>query len=70
MCWGRHVSDWSTSFDIPQQFGTESDWKGIALDQLSFCGLKTDGSVWCWGKMGTGNNALYDNKIPERVVFE
>jgi hypothetical protein len=39
--------------DTVEQIGTDTDWEDIVVTGHS-CGLKTDGTAWCWG---LGNNA-------------
>jgi alpha-tubulin suppressor-like RCC1 family protein len=37
-------------FQAPVQVGTETDWAGVSVgENETTCGLKSDGSVWCWG---------------------
>ncbi len=40
-----------------------SEVRALSVNQYSACGLKTDGSVWCWGAYGAG----LSNNVPTRV---
>jgi alpha-tubulin suppressor-like RCC1 family protein len=54
-CWGRN-SDSETGTHAgalqvraPAQTGTFSDWKELDVGQDSSCGVRSNGSLWCWG---------------------
>jgi alpha-tubulin suppressor-like RCC1 family protein len=63
-CWGRN-----TSYELglgtvqpiqlraPTQVGTFSDWTDVELGQDDACGLRRDGSLWCWGDGSPGQLA-------------
>lgn len=43
----------------PTRVGTGTDWRQVSVGGVSGCGVKTDGTLWCWGRnefgtMGTG----------------
>jgi alpha-tubulin suppressor-like RCC1 family protein len=40
--------------DTPQQVGTDSDWKIIATGRNMSFGIKTNGTLWAWGKNNLG----------------
>jgi alpha-tubulin suppressor-like RCC1 family protein len=47
--------------DIPQQIGTDTDWKQVVAGSLYSLALKTDNSFWAWGRnqhaqFGNGHN--------------
>lgn len=76
-CWGTEgygeLGDGGSETDstsVPLQ-SDSSTWTmiGRAYGQ-SYCGIKTDGSAWCWGKGNTGalgNNALSHSASPVEV---
>jgi hypothetical protein len=33
----------------PVQIGTDADWQSFALGESFTCGLRNDGTAWCWG---------------------
>lgn len=65
-CWGYagqgNVGDGQTSTDRtrPVQVHTDtgspgwSDWTSIAAGANHTCGIRTDGSAWCWGMVSSG----------------
>lgn len=38
----------------PQRVGAELDWVDISAEYLNTCGIRGDGSLWCWGRNTTG----------------
>jgi alpha-tubulin suppressor-like RCC1 family protein len=55
-CWGRNSAgqlglDAGASMQIhaPTRVGTGTDWSHVNATQNGSCGLKPDGTVWCWG---------------------
>ena len=36
------------------QVGTATDWTSLTAGWSHTCGLKTDGTAWCWGSGGEG----------------
>jgi|GEM_PF-6151109 len=34
----------------PRQVGTESDWSAVAVGTFGGCGLRRDGTLWCWSR--------------------
>jgi alpha-tubulin suppressor-like RCC1 family protein len=60
-CWGSNVYGQSGSpvpspplVAVPQQIGTDTDWDSISTGLDHVCGLKLDGSLWCWGRNNVG----------------
>ncbi len=49
---GKEMTDFTTQLPptalSPTQIGSDTDWAAIASVGDS-CGIKTDGSLWCWG---------------------
>jgi alpha-tubulin suppressor-like RCC1 family protein len=55
-CWGRN-SDGQLGLGVepgqlrePTQVGVETDWQAISGSQHHTCGVRGDGSLWCWGR--------------------
>jgi alpha-tubulin suppressor-like RCC1 family protein len=55
-CWGRNTdselglgSGAESQIRVPTRVGMEEDWIQISLGQSHGCGLRSDGSLWCWG---------------------
>lgn len=66
-CWGETqwgaVGDGQTSTDrlSPVQVTGGGTWIGVAAGESHSCGVKSDNSLWCWGRnsrgqLGTGND--------------
>lgn len=59
-CWGRdtdgQIGDGATSGDhyIPAQVDGGAVWQSISPGFNSTCGIRTDGTAWCWGEEVTG----------------
>jgi alpha-tubulin suppressor-like RCC1 family protein len=66
-CWGRNTSgelgigqamtQAMMQLRAPTQVGSFSDWTSIDLGQDNACGLRRDGSLWCWGDGSSGELA-------------
>jgi alpha-tubulin suppressor-like RCC1 family protein len=63
-CWGRNTSaelglgpGQPIQIRTPTQVGTFDDWTSVDLGQDNACGLRRDGSLWCWGAGGSGELA-------------
>lgn len=65
-CWGRNTNgELGIGLDEgqlrePTRVGGETDWIDIAASQHSTCGVREDGSLWCWG-----GNAFMELAQPE-----
>ncbi len=75
-CWGSNSSgqlgDGSNVFSrlVPTQVGTATDWTSISASTNHTCGVRSDGTAWCWGinsdgQLGDGTNA--NRNQPARV---
>ena len=56
-CWGRNSAfnlgigaDAGVNWGTPAQVGNAGDWTAFNLRQDGTCGLRSDGSLWCWGE--------------------
>lgn len=59
-CWGGNA-DWqlglgakAAATTTPQRVGDQSDWRSVTVAPRVSCGLRGEGSLWCWGRMGGG----------------
>ncbi|MGE8431229.1 T9SS type A sorting domain-containing protein [Chryseobacterium joostei] len=59
----------------PQQIGTDTNWKTLALrvGGYHFGAVKNDTSLWAWGadnlyQLGNGDGITADSKVPTQVV--
>ncbi len=43
--------------DVPERFGSEHDWRGVAAGFMHALALKADGSLWGWGRNYSGQLA-------------
>lgn len=59
-CWGSQANGQigdgtlSTTYYNPKQVGAGTDWQEISAGATSACGIKTNGTAWCWGDDGSG----------------
>ncbi|MFL5320739.1 MAG: EGF domain-containing protein [Myxococcaceae bacterium] len=78
-CWGLNSKGqlgagkpYGTISDVAVQVGTDNTWKVVSAGGLQSCGVKQDGSLWCWGsntagQMGIGNNGTTQSNVALRV---
>jgi alpha-tubulin suppressor-like RCC1 family protein len=68
-CWGRN-SDGEIGqgigapgrFAAPTRVGTFDDWDSVDLGQANVCGVRRDGTLWCWG-----DDTANDQNLPKQV---
>jgi alpha-tubulin suppressor-like RCC1 family protein len=58
-------------YDTPQAIAAGTTWKSVSIGELQICGIRTDGSLWCWGsdawgELGQGV-AFTERLSPSRV---
>ncbi len=59
-CWGSNtngqVGDTTAGTNrlVPARVRTTGDWRSVAAGGAHSCGVKTNGSAWCWGYNGSG----------------
>ena len=75
-CWGantygqlgNNTSDYNPS-PTPTQVGTDTTWVGVTSLSAHTCGIKANGTVWCWGygdsRLGLG--PVGDQLVPVQV---
>jgi alpha-tubulin suppressor-like RCC1 family protein len=54
----------------PRRVGSASDWRLIEADYMYSCGIRSEGSLWCWGaniagKLGDGS--VEDRSAPVKI---
>jgi alpha-tubulin suppressor-like RCC1 family protein len=74
-CWGgNYVGQLGLGTDAPgtrrpARVGTETTWASVTTAFASSCAIRTDGSLWCWGRgtkpLPDGTNE--DSRSPVRV---
>ncbi len=57
-------------FDAPRQIGSETTWSQVFGGWEHACGIKTDGSLWCWGRNSRGQvgNGQSSTLVPRRIA--
>ncbi len=77
-CWGSNFEskfglgeDADSSFDEPQQVEGD-DWADVSVGGAHSCGIKQDGTLYCWGRgtrgrLGLGEDADNPTHEPEQV---
>ncbi len=77
-CWGSNGqgqlgqgdSGWGTERTMPARVGSVTDWQQVSAGYSHTCGVRTDGSLWCWGGNVDGQLGLGDTtrrREPTRV---
>lgn len=80
-CWGSNVDGQLGVGDFtacagggvcstPTRVGTDTDWSSVAVGAGHTCAIRTDGSLWCWGRGDAGQlglNDLTSRESPVRV---
>ena len=76
--WGRAwsgelgVSQYDFYAAEPVQIGNDSDWASVSTGNGHVMALKTDGTLWTWGRndcgqLGDGNVTIYMNATPQQI---
>ena len=76
LCWGGNEhgqlgSGTNTNSSTPSIEATESsDWEQVAVGSKHSCGLKENGTLWCWGdnsngQLGTGDTSAQNQPVQE-----
>lgn len=71
-CWGTNTAGQigtgtaGGSVTSPSQVGTATDWIQIAPSRTHVCGLRSGGTLWCWGANNTGQ--IGDGTTTDRLV--
>lgn len=81
-CWGNNTEGQLAQNDpftgpginspVPLQVGTGADWGSVSCGQGHTCAIRTDGSLWCWGRnslseLGLGEGAPGQIRVPQVV---
>jgi alpha-tubulin suppressor-like RCC1 family protein len=72
--WGRNIDGQAGTNDVirrssPTQVGTGTNWNKIALNQNgSSFAIKTDGTLWAWGKNLDGESGFNDRVVRSSPV--
>jgi len=73
-CWGDnsmgqlglgYVSSWGDSITNPAMVTSDMNyWFSVSADGQDTCGIKTDGTLWCWGTNNYGQLGLGNTNSP------
>ncbi len=81
-CWGVHGSYPSYAMGsgsraasrTPLRVADIAAWSSVAPGDMHSCGIKADGSAWCWGNDGAGTSYLgFDGdsaRLPRQIMDE
>lgn len=71
-CWGWNATSalgsptlpTSTPTLAPARIGVDTDWAVVRAGDYHTCGLRLDGSLWCWGRVpGTGTEPSSPTRV-------
>lgn len=73
LCWGRSFwgqtgtsqSDTNEGVHVPTPVVQGGKWKDIATGTEHTCGIKTDGTLWCWGTNYSGQLGIGEMGSPK-----
>jgi alpha-tubulin suppressor-like RCC1 family protein len=70
-CWGANTFDQlgfaggpdagARTAAVPTRVDADTDWAEVSIDTFDACGVKRDGTLWCWGRNLEGQLGLGDN---------
>ncbi|HMJ11595.1 MAG TPA: hypothetical protein VK524_09300, partial [Polyangiaceae bacterium] len=72
-CWGRNtngqlgIDSVGGHLRTPTRVGTDTNWLNVAAGQGQTCGVRQDGTLWCWGIDAAGSlglNVTTDTVVP------
>ncbi len=77
-CWGDNTEgqlgqgDRNNTRSSPVQVGSATDWMDVAAGQGHTCGIRSPGTLWCWGRntegeLGQGPNSPIQIRSPVQV---
>lgn len=77
-CWGSNVSGQlgigsagrKTSRDVPARIGSGTDWTSLHAGYETTCGIRREGTAWCWGDNSygqLGDATTVRRSVPTRV---
>lgn len=72
--WGNNIaSQAAPGFGSPlptpaRSMPASARWTNIAIGQLHSCGVRFDGSLWCWGSNGAGELGQGDTNVTSEMV--
>lgn len=52
-----NLTSFGKPISVPTQIGTENDWSDISCNYMYSTAVKTDGTIWAWGKYNGSNGA-------------
>jgi len=75
LCWGNGYKTGAlgnpmppTSVAVPTQVGTSSDFKAVGAGTHTACGVRTDGTLTCWGVGLVGDGTVLLRETPTAVA--
>jgi len=60
----------ATPIPTPARVDADASWSEVASTSVSTCGIRTDGTLWCWGNNAygqLGDGTTLSRAIPEQV---